>query len=204
MSKKIYDVKKNRKTATKTTRISIKKPVVAKSTSTKTTKNTKSSKTKKTVNLVDSCIIYVGHIAHGFYEIEMKKFFDQFGNVKRLKLFRSNKTNNSKGYAFIEFDEAEVANVVAETMNGYFLNERQLVSHVIPKEKHHEGMFLKPKKKASDKDNNDDGHDDKELEEEEEEVDYKKRAKKYLANQRKKQKKLETLGIDFKILMPTA
>ena len=58
MSKKIYDVKKNRKTATKTTRISIKKPVVAKSTPTKTTKNTKSSKTKKTVNLVDSCIIY--------------------------------------------------------------------------------------------------------------------------------------------------
>ena len=36
-------------------------------------------------------IIYVGHIPHGFYEEEMKRFFSQFGHVKRVKLSRNKK-----------------------------------------------------------------------------------------------------------------
>ena len=36
-------------------------------------------------------VIYVGHIPHGFYEDEMKKYFSQFGTVTRLKLSRSRK-----------------------------------------------------------------------------------------------------------------
>lgn len=202
MSKVVQNAAKNRKTTTKTVSV-IKKPAVSKSTTNKPIKSKKSNQTKKTVNKDDSCIIYVGHIAHGFYEKEMNKFFSQFGNIKRLKLFRSNKTNNSKGYAFIEFDEAEVANVVADTMNGYFLQEKQLVSHVIPKEKHHKGMFLKPKKKPSDNDKDDDDKEEVE-EQKEKDIDYEKQAKNFLRNQKKKQKKLETLGIDFNILMPTA
>ena len=66
----------------------------------------------------ESSVIYVGHIAHGFYEKQMREFFSQFGEVRRVKLFRSPKTGNSRGYAFIEFTTPEVANVVAEAMNG--------------------------------------------------------------------------------------
>ena len=38
-------------------------------------------------------MVYVGHIPHGFYEEEMKKYFSQFGTVKRLKLSRSKKVS---------------------------------------------------------------------------------------------------------------
>ena len=35
--------------------------------------------------------MYLGHIPHGFYEEEMRKYFSQFGRVTRLKLSRSKK-----------------------------------------------------------------------------------------------------------------
>jgi len=36
-------------------------------------------------------VVYVGHIPHGFYEEQMRKYFSQFGTVTRLKLARSRK-----------------------------------------------------------------------------------------------------------------
>jgi nucleolar protein 15 len=98
-----------------------------------------------------SNIIYLGHIPDGFYENEMKKFFVQFGEVKRVKLFRSEKTNNSKGYAFIQFIQPEVASTVATAMNGYLMMDRSLVSNVIPRSKCHNGMFKPPKGKMEKK-----------------------------------------------------
>lgn len=35
--------------------------------------------------------VYLGHIPHGFYEKEMSSYFSQFGEVTRVKLFRSKK-----------------------------------------------------------------------------------------------------------------
>ncbi|XP_011704786.1 PREDICTED: MKI67 FHA domain-interacting nucleolar phosphoprotein-like, partial [Wasmannia auropunctata] len=34
-------------------------------------------------------IVYVGHIPHGFYEEQMKEYFQQFGNITRLRVARS-------------------------------------------------------------------------------------------------------------------
>lgn len=91
-------------------------------------------------------ILYVGHLPHGFYEKEMRKFFSQFGDVLRVKVFRSKKTNRSKGYAFVQFEEAEVAKVVSETVNGYMVSDKQLVCNIVPKTKIHDGMFKRPKR----------------------------------------------------------
>lgn len=88
-------------------------------------------------------VLYVGHIPHGFYEEQMKGFFSQFGDVKRLHLARNRKvrahansadasraplsarpptqTGNSKHYAFVEFAHAEVAHIVAKAMHGYLM-----------------------------------------------------------------------------------
>lgn len=107
----------------------------------------KSKVVRTSASSSESKIIYLGHIPHGFYEKEMRKFFTQYGKVERLKLFRSKKTGRSKGYAFIEFESADIAKVVAESMQGYFIFEKQLVSHVVPLEKHHDGMFKSFKNK---------------------------------------------------------
>lgn len=45
----------------------------------------------------------------------------------------------SRGYAFVEFASSDVATIVADTMNGYYLEGRKLVCHVVdPKNIHQE------------------------------------------------------------------
>ena len=87
-------------------------------------------------------VIYLGHIPHGFYEKEMKGFFSQFGEVTRLRLSRSRKTGRSRGYAFIEFEDPDVAKVVALTMNNYILFDKTLKSHVLTPSQINDKMFI--------------------------------------------------------------
>lgn len=51
----------------------------------------------------------------------MNAYFSQFGTITRLRLSRNRKTGRSKHYAFIEFESAEVAKIVANTMDKYLL-----------------------------------------------------------------------------------
>ena len=53
----------------------------------------------------------------------MKGFFSQFGEAHGSG-YPGAKTGRSKSYAFIEFDSAEDASIVARTMNGYILTGR--------------------------------------------------------------------------------
>lgn len=88
-----------------------------------------------------SRVVYLGRVPHGFYEKEMEGFFGQFGKVQQLRLSRNKKTGNSKHYAFVEFEDAEVAQVVAETMNGYRLFDHILQCKVVSADKIHPKMF---------------------------------------------------------------
>ncbi|XP_051877593.1 MKI67 FHA domain-interacting nucleolar phosphoprotein [Pristis pectinata] len=88
-----------------------------------------------------SGVIYLGHVPNGFFEPQIRKYFSQFGTVLRLRLSRSKKSGNSKGYAFVEFECDEVAKIVAETMNNYLFGERLLKCQVLPPEKVHPQLF---------------------------------------------------------------
>lgn len=80
-------------------------------------------------------VIYIGHIPHGFFEEEMRDYFGQYGEVKHVKVSRSKKTGRSKGYGFVEFASGEVAEVVAESMNGYLMFGQILEVQVVSPEK---------------------------------------------------------------------
>mmetsp|Transcript_3378 Transcript_3378/g.8351 ORF Transcript_3378/g.8351 Transcript_3378/m.8351 type:complete len:327 (-) Transcript_3378:3285-4265(-) len=82
-------------------------------------------------------VVYLGHVPYGFFEKQMRDFFTQFGSVGRVRLSRSPKTTNSRGYAFIEFHDRECAEIVADTMNNYLLFGRLLKCNVMPPEKVH-------------------------------------------------------------------
>ena len=107
------------------------------------TNMSKKNKSKKKGKKPKKGVIYLGHIPHGFYEDQMRSFFSQFGEVTRLRLSRNKKTGRSKSYAYIEFDSAEDASIVARTMNGYILVGRVLVCHTIPAKKVHPDLFIK-------------------------------------------------------------
>jgi nucleolar protein 15 len=92
-------------------------------------------------------VVYVGHIPEGFAEPQMRKFFSQFGKVTRLRLSRSKKNAKSKGYAFVEFEEESVAQIVANTMHKYLLFGKTLQCHLMEKSKQHPMLFKGFKKK---------------------------------------------------------
>jgi nucleolar protein 15 len=93
-----------------------------------------------------STVIYLGHLPVAFEEREITVFLNQFGAVKRCRVSRSTKTGRSRGYAFVDFVDPEVARIVAETMSGYFLLEKRLVCHLLPNDRaKHELMFAKPR-----------------------------------------------------------
>jgi hypothetical protein len=48
-------------------------------------------------------------------------FFSQFGKLVRVRLSRSKKTAKPKHYAYLEFQHTDVAQIAAETMDGYFM-----------------------------------------------------------------------------------
>jgi nucleolar protein 15 len=85
--------------------------------------------------VTDHGFMYIGHLPHGFYEKEIKEYFSQFGRVIQLRLARSKKTGNRKGYGFIEFENIKVATIAAETMNNYLMFNKVLKCHLIPKDK---------------------------------------------------------------------
>uniref|UniRef100_F6T6Y7 RRM domain-containing protein n=1 Tax=Ciona intestinalis TaxID=7719 RepID=F6T6Y7_CIOIN len=86
-------------------------------------------------------VIFLKHIPHGFFEPQMKMYFEQFGIVNKIRLSRSKRTGKSKGYAYIEFACEEVANIVAQTMNNYLMYERCLKCTVVPVDKLHPKTF---------------------------------------------------------------
>jgi len=71
----------------------------------------------------------------------MKEYFVQFGAISRLRLARNRKTGASKHFAFIEFAQAEVAKIAADTMNNYLMFGHILKAKVIPKDDVHEKLF---------------------------------------------------------------
>jgi nucleolar protein 15 len=89
----------------------------------------------------DRGVMYVGHLPNGFFEHEMRAYFSQFGTVTRLRVSRNKRTGASKGYAFIEFESADVCEIAAKTMDHYLLFNHILRCKVIPKEQVPEGLW---------------------------------------------------------------
>lgn len=106
-------------------------------------KSAKANKFKVVAESQASKVIYLGHIPPAFEETQILSFLSQFGKITNVKLSRSKRTGNPRGYAFVEFADEEVAAIVADTMSGYFLmGERRLVCHIMPKDKIHPDLFL--------------------------------------------------------------
>lgn len=92
-------------------------------------------------------LVYVGHLPYGFVEEGLKQYFEQYGDVLRVKLMRSKKTARSKGYCFIEFKEPEVAKIAAQSMNGYLMYGRPLVCQYVEQSSRHKHQLIRSDRK---------------------------------------------------------
>ncbi|EPT26453.1 RNA recognition motif-containing protein [Toxoplasma gondii TgCatPRC2] len=162
----------------------------------RTTTGTRSEQSRSKKSLVSNRgVIYLGHLPQGFFEPQLRKFFSQFGKVTRVELRRSKRTGNSKGFAFVEFELPEVADIVAEAMNNYMMFGRTLVCHVVPPQNLSEKVFSNADKKfkrapsrliAAGKHNKAEG-----------EMASARQVNRKIVSGLKKQQRLKELGIDY-------
>ena len=108
-------------------------------------KKKENRKQKKAIKK-QSRVVFVGHLPYGFFETQLLKFFEQFGSVSRVRVSRNPKTGNFRHYAFLEFEDPEVAEIAATSMDGYVLYNRRLVCHIVELSKIHKNMFRAPPK----------------------------------------------------------
>ena len=89
-------------------------------------------------------VLYLGHLPREFEEKDLANFLKQFGRVVHIRLARSKRTGNPKGYGFVQMAHEDTARIVADTLSGYILmGQRRLVCHVVPPEKVHRRLFFK-------------------------------------------------------------
>lgn len=74
---------------------------------------------QKDNNAEESTTIYVGNLSYNTNEDSLKNFLDdnQIANVKEIRLIKDN-DGNSKGFAYIEFDDVPSAATVVELNNS--------------------------------------------------------------------------------------
>lgn len=95
----------------------------------------KKEKSPRSHPYADRGVVYIGHLPHGFTERPMRKFFSQFGDILNLRVSRNRVTGKSKHYAFIEFVNREIAEIVADAMHRYMMFGHTLIVEVMEPEK---------------------------------------------------------------------
>ncbi|KAG0250155.1 hypothetical protein BG011_008601 [Mortierella polycephala] len=70
--------------------------------------------------------LYVGSVNFDLTEDDLKQVLEPFGPIEFIKLHRDAETGKSKGFAFVQYKNAEDAKQAMERMNGYELAGRTI------------------------------------------------------------------------------
>jgi RNA recognition motif-containing protein len=69
--------------------------------------------------------IFVGNLPWSATDDEMKSKFSEFGNVVSARIMIDKMTNKSRGFGFVEMEDADAEKAIAG-MSGYKWGEREL------------------------------------------------------------------------------
>ena len=70
--------------------------------------------------------IYVGNLSYRTTEAELKEAFALFGEVRRAKIVKDRETDRSKGFGFVEMDDANEGQKAIDALNEKELGGRTL------------------------------------------------------------------------------
>jgi RNA recognition motif-containing protein len=70
--------------------------------------------------------IYVGNLAFGITEDELRQAFEAFGKVDTATIIKDKYSGQSKGFGFVEMPSGDEARAAIEGLNGKDLNGRNL------------------------------------------------------------------------------
>jgi cold-inducible RNA-binding protein len=70
--------------------------------------------------------IYVGNLSWGLDQNDLQQLFAEFGPVKSANLIEDRDTGRSKGFGFVEMENASDAESAIEALNGKDMDGRSL------------------------------------------------------------------------------
>ena len=71
--------------------------------------------------------IYVGNLSYKLNEEDLKKVFEQFGEITSVKIIKDKYSGRSKGFAFVEMADDAQAKDAIDKLNGNELEGRKMV-----------------------------------------------------------------------------
>jgi RNA recognition motif-containing protein len=70
--------------------------------------------------------IYVGNMSYSTTESELEELFSKYGTVLNVNIVTDRNTNRSKGFAFVEMEDNDSADMAIAKVNNTELNGRSL------------------------------------------------------------------------------
>jgi RNA recognition motif-containing protein len=78
--------------------------------------------------------IYVGNLNYRVKEEELAKAMGAYGTVTSVKVIKDRETGKSKGFAFVEMENAEDAQAAMSALNGSeFMGRQMVIKEALPK-----------------------------------------------------------------------
>lgn len=79
--------------------------------------------------------LYVSNLGFSVQDSDLRKIFEEFGNVTSAKVIMDRETGRSRGFGFVEMSEKEAGDNAINSLNGAMVDGRPLkVSEARPKE----------------------------------------------------------------------
>ena len=69
--------------------------------------------------------IYVGNLAYGATETQVRELFEQHGTVESIAWITDRETGKFRGFAFVEMEESS-ANAAIKSLNNQLIDGREL------------------------------------------------------------------------------
>ncbi len=74
--------------------------------------------------------IYVGNLPYHVKEDELRKIFENYGEVNSINVIKDRFSGKSKGFAFVEMADEVEAKTAIEAIDGTHLNGREIKINV--------------------------------------------------------------------------
>jgi RNA recognition motif-containing protein len=81
-------------------------------------------------NMENKKKLFVGNLPWSMTEDGIRDLFSEFGEITQVSLITDRMTGRSKGFAFVEFAEEASASAAVAKMNGFRVEERELVVNI--------------------------------------------------------------------------
>jgi cold-inducible RNA-binding protein len=79
--------------------------------------------------------LYVGNLSYGMTDSDLQNLFEAHGTIQSAQVIVDRDTGRSKGFAFVEMDNADEAQAAIDALNGKEVNGRALtVNEARPRE----------------------------------------------------------------------